>query len=268
MKRNDQMKRTLTLLTVCLLLAAGAACRKDKLEISPEIASSDEQMYNLGDRYIKKDPEKARLYFRQIIDSFPKSFYAQRAKLAIADSYFRKGDEGNMIIAASEYREFISLYPYSPSASYAQLQIALCSFKKALRPGRDQTKTQQALAEFKKLITNFPLSEEAKTGRENIKQCEERLAQHILGIAKHYYRVKAYKASIDRFNEILSNYVEFSMMDQVYFYIGTCNFISELYKEAQPYFTKLVTDYPESKWAEKAQKMIEVIRVELENKQP
>ncbi|MCJ7679968.1 MAG: outer membrane protein assembly factor BamD [Candidatus Aminicenantes bacterium] len=262
------MKRTLTLLTVCLLFAAGAACRKDKLEISPEIASSDEQLYNLGDRYSKKDPEKARLYFRQIIDSFPKSFYAQRAKLAIGDSYFRKGDEGNLIIAASEYREFISLYPYSPSASYAQLQIALCYFKKALRPGRDQTKTQLALAEFKKVITNFPLSEEATTARESIKLCEERLARHILGIAKHYFRVKAFKAAIDRFNDILSTYVEFTRMDQVYFYIGSCNFISKLYEEAQPYFTKLVTDYPESKWSEKSQKMIEVIRAELENKQP
>ncbi len=38
----------------------------------------------------KKDAEKARLYFRQVIESFPKSFYAQRAKLAMADSYFAK----------------------------------------------------------------------------------------------------------------------------------------------------------------------------------
>jgi len=260
------MKRKLTLLFVCFLLAAGAACRKDKLEINPEIASSDEQLYNLGDKYIKRDPEKARLYFRQIIDSFPKSFYAQRAKLAIADSYFRKGDEGNMIIAASEYREFISLYPYSPSASYAQLQIALCYFNKALKPGRDQTKTEQALLEFKKVLTNFPMSEEAQTAREKIKLCEERLATHVLGIARHYYNVKAYKASLNRLNSILSTYVEFSMMDQVYFYIGACNFTAELYEEAQPYFTKLVTDYPESKWAQKAQKMIEVIRTELEIK--
>ena len=79
---------------------------------------------------VKKDPEKARLYFRQVIDSFPKSFYAQQAKLAIADSYFKKGGEGNMILAASEYREFISLFPYSPSAPRAQYQIAMTYYKK------------------------------------------------------------------------------------------------------------------------------------------
>jgi outer membrane assembly lipoprotein YfiO len=147
-------------------------CKEKKVVIDPAIASSDEALFKAGQSFIKKDPEKALLYFRQVIDSFPKSFYAQRAKLAIADSYFQKKDEGSMILAASEYREFIALYPYSPSASYAQYQIGMCSFKNALNPGRDQTKTTQALAEFKKVVTNYPQSEEAKLAQEKITECD------------------------------------------------------------------------------------------------
>jgi len=151
--------RALTISLLCIIISFG--CGGKKTEISPDVASSDEALFKLGEKFIKKDPEKARLYFRQVIDSFPKSFYAQQAKLAIADSYFKKGDEGNMILAASEYREFISLFPYSPSAPHAQYQIAMTYYKKVLKPGRDQTKTRQALAEFKKVLTNYPLTEDA-----------------------------------------------------------------------------------------------------------
>src|SRR4030066_404246 len=139
------MKKTCLIILIALLGGLGAWTGKEKpVEIAPEIAASDEALYKAGQEIMKKDAEKARLYFRQVIDSFPKSFYAQRAKLAIADSYFEKGDESSMILAASEYREFIQLYPYSPSASYAQYRIAMTFFRKALKPGRDQTKTNQA----------------------------------------------------------------------------------------------------------------------------
>ena len=177
------MSKRISIGILCLLLMIlGPACKKRSVQIDPEIANSDEALFRTGEQFIKKDPEKARLYLRQVIDSFPQSFFAQRAKLAIADSYFYQGDEGSMILAASEYRDFITNFPMSPSAPYAQLQIAMSFFKKVLKPGRDQTKTEQALQEFKRLITDYPLSEETKQARENVKLCEEFLAAHILNI--------------------------------------------------------------------------------------
>jgi outer membrane protein assembly factor BamD len=248
------MNKTCWIVIFSLLCGLGAwSCKEKPVEIAPEIAASDEALYKAGQEIMKKDAEKARLYFRQVIDSFPKSFYAQRAKLAIADSYFDKGDESSMILAAAEYREFIQLYPYSPSASYAQYRIAMTFFKKALKPGRDQMKTAQALIEFKKVVTNFPLSEEAKLAQEQIAACEERLATHTFIIAEHYYRVKAYRAATDRLSEILTNYPSYSRMDQVYYYLADSYYKGKQTEESIPYFTKLVTDYPESKFAKKAQ---------------
>ncbi len=248
---------------LALILLLGFGCKGKKIELSPEITSSDEELYNLGMAYIKKDQEKARLYLRQVIDSFPKSFYAQRAKLAIADSYFEKGDEGSLIIAAAEYREFISLYPFSPSSAYAQYKIAMTFYKKALKPGRDQTKTVQALAEFKKVITNYPLSEEAKMAQEKIKECEERLAEHTLSIGEHYYKRKAYKASINRLTEILTNYPNYSKMDKVYFYLADSYFKGKQIDQSVPFFTKLISDYPQSKFVKKAQKRLKEIEEKM-----
>jgi len=183
--------------------------------------------------------------------------------LGIANSYFQKGDEGSMILAASEYREFISLFPYSPSAPYAQYQIAMTYYKKVLKPGRDQTKTKLALAEFKIVVTNYPMSEEAKSAREKILDCEERLAEHILGIGELYYKMKAFKASTRRLTDILTNYPNFSKMDKVYFYLGDSYFKWNQTDQSIPYFTKLISDFPQSKFAKTAQKKLE----ELEKKE-
>lgn len=254
------MKRIAPALAVALaFIMISFGCRGKKLEISPEVASSDENLFKLGEKYVKKDPERARLYFRQVIDSFPKSFYAQQAKLAIADSYFNKGDEGNMILAASEYREFIQVFPFSPSAPYAQYQIAMSYYKKTLRPGRDQAKTRLALEEFRKVITIYPLSEEAKLSREKILNCEEKLAEHTFQIGLLYYKMKGYKASTKRLIEVLTNYPNYSRMDKIYFYLGDSYYKWNKADQAQPFFTKLITDFPKSKFAKKAQKRLEEI---------
>ncbi len=258
-------------LALLLCLSIGNGCRAKKMEISPELASSSERLYKEGVKYIKKNPDKARLYLRQVIDSYPKDFYAQQAKLAIADSYFEKGDEGSMILAASEYREFISLFPYSPSAPYAQYRIAMTYFKKAFKPGRDQTKTRQALGEFKRVLTLYPTSEEAKLSQEKILACEERLAAHTFQIGLHYYRVSAYRASTNRLKEILTNFPNYSGMDRVYYFLADSYFKGKNIPQAIPYFTKVVSDYPESKFAKKAKKRLEEIdklRKESEKKEP
>lgn len=254
-------KNWLIIISTLVIIITAFNCGKKEIEITPEVASSDEALFKLGEKYQKRDPEKARLYFRQVIDSFPKSFYAQQAKLAIADTYFRKGDEGSMILAASEYREFIQLYPYSPRAAYAQYQIGMTYYKNVLKPGRDQTKTQQALAEFKKVITNYPLSEEAKLTQEIIKDCEERLAMHISDIGHFYYKRDAFQAAVNRLTEIITTFPNYSKMDEVYFYLADSYLKWNKVDQSIPYFTKLISDFPESKYAEKAQKKMEEINI-------
>ncbi len=258
-------KNWFLLIFIVFFIITSYDCGKKHTELTPEIASSDEALFKLGEKYQKKDPEKARLYFRQVIDSFPKSFYAQQAKLAIADTYFRKGDEGSMILASSEYREFIQLFPYSPRAAYAQYQIGMTYYKKVLKPGRDQTKTRQALAEFKKVITNYPLSEEAKSAQEKIEDCEERLAEHNSEIGRFYYKRGAFQAATDRLTEIITTFPSYSKMDEVYFYLADSYFRWNKVDQSIPYFTKLINDFPKSKYAEKAQKKMSEISKNTED---
>ncbi|MDD8027466.1 MAG: outer membrane protein assembly factor BamD [Acidobacteriota bacterium] len=259
-------------LAILLIAAAAPGCgKKAKVKVVPAVsapAASDEALYREGARYLKKDPERARLYMRQIMETFPQSFYAQRAKLTIADSYFKEGDEGNLILAAAEYTEFIRLHPSSPSASYAQYQVAMTYIRKPQKPGRDQQKTHQALVELKKLIATYPLAEEIKNARQRIIECEERLAEHAVLIAEHYVRTKTYPAAVDRLTEILTTYPAYKGMDRVYLALGTSYLGWGKPEQAVPYLTKLVTDYPKSKLAGKGQKLLAAARTAKPAKAP
>jgi outer membrane protein assembly factor BamD len=257
MKKHAALKTLAAWLPLLIMFGSATGCHHKKtVEITPDLSSSDEALYRLGEAEMKKDTEKAILYLRQIMDSFPKSFYAQRAKLLIADAYFRKGDESNLLLAAAEYREFIRTYPYSPSAAYSQYQIAMTFYKKILKPGRDQSKTTSALAEFKKVITDFPASDQAKTAQEKIKDCEERLAAHSAEIAIGYTKRRAYRASISRLTEIMTSYPEYSRLEEIYYYLGECHFMIRMYDQAIPFFTKVITDYPRVALAKEATKRL------------
>ena len=256
MTRTSLSKTAAALLPFLVLVALAPGCKKKTVALTPDLASSDEALYKLGEAEIKGDMEKGILYLRQVIDSFPKSFYAQRAKLLIADAYFRKGDESNMILAAAEYREFIRTYPYSPSAAYSQYQIAMTFYKKMLKPGRDPSKTIQSLAEFKKVIADYPASDQAKPAQERIKECEERLAAHGADIAISYHDRKAYRAAISRLTEVMSTYPEYSRLDRLYYYLGDCHFWLRQYDQAAPFFAKVVSDYSGQKLAKDASKKL------------
>lgn len=249
------------LILVLTILAPG--CHEEAPELTPDIASSDEALYRLGEIASKKDSDKAVLYLRQVVDSFPKSFYAQRAKLLIADIYFRKGDENHMTLAAAEYREFIRTYPYSPSAAYGQYQIAMTFFKMMPKPGCDPSKTIKALAAFKKVVDDYPVSDQAEPSREKIRECEERLAFHSAEIGILYHNRKAYRAAISRLTEVMTDYPEYSGLGQVYYYLADSYCQMKQYDQAIPFFGKVVTDYAGLKLAKAAmRKLTEIERID------
>ena len=113
--------------------------------------------------------------------------------------------------------------------------------------------------EFKKVITNYPLSDEAKETEEKIKDCEERLAAHTLSIGELYYKRAAYKASTSRLIDILTAYPNYSEMDKVYYFLGDSYYKWNKVEESIPYFRKLITDFPQSKYAKKATERMEEI---------
>jgi TolA-binding protein len=87
----------------------------------------------------------AREYFRQLVDSYPQSRYRADAKLGVGDTYIGEGSPESFVLAANEFREFLTFYPTHTRADYAQLKLGMTFFYQMHGPERDQTETREAM---------------------------------------------------------------------------------------------------------------------------
>jgi outer membrane protein assembly factor BamD len=254
-------KRIFIIFTIFLVLSFTiTSCKsKKKVEINPNDMGTGEIMYNKANSFIKKNPEKARLLFKEIIQLYPESIYAKKAKIGIADSYFKQKDSASLLIANAEYQEYVNYYPDSPDAIYAKYQAAMCYYKMKYKPGRDQTYTFKAVEAFDSLIKSYPDTEEAKKAKELANECRKNLGIHYYKIGRSNYILKSYRGAISRFKQVTDNYPEFDEFDKLYYYTGMSYTKLRDYDSAMSFFQKVLTAYPKSKYANKSKKMLKKI---------
>ncbi len=65
----------------------------------------------------------ARLTLNTLINTYQASPYLVRAKLAIADSWYREGGPHGLAQALVEYKDFVQFYPNTPEAQQAQAKV-------------------------------------------------------------------------------------------------------------------------------------------------
>ncbi len=81
-------------------------------------------------RYIE-----GRLAYQTLINTYPDSEYLAKAKLGVADSYFKEGGTSNITQAVQEYKDFITFFPFLDEAAYAQMQVAMAHYRMMEKTG-------------------------------------------------------------------------------------------------------------------------------------
>ena len=173
-------------------------------------------------------------------------------KIATADSYFYDAGIANLIEAQSRYTQFLTFYPSSPLAPYAQFQIGMCYLKQSPQPHHDQTYTRQAIDEFEKVRKIDPGGRFTRASEEMRDRCTSKLAAHDYQVALFYYRRKAWPAVVSRFKGLLESYPHFERADAVYFHLGLSLIRSGNEPEGRVYLEKVSRDFPSSKYASAA----------------
>src|SRR5215210_7845551 len=129
------------------LLTATACAQKDV--IPQNVANPDRFLFERGEAALKqKKWLQAREYYRQVFDNYPQSPLRPDAKIGLADTYLGEKSSESLVLADSEYREFLTYYPRHPRADYAQYKLAMTYFQQMRGPDRDQSSTREALTEF------------------------------------------------------------------------------------------------------------------------
>jgi outer membrane protein assembly factor BamD len=249
-------RRLLLLGAIFLTLSCG---HSGALDVAILASNNDQEIYEAGKKAVQhREFENARKLFKRIIDGFPQSAYGGPARLALADSHFTEGGTANYILAASEYRDYLQLFPTKADSPYAEFQVGEAYFKQRNSPDRDQVPTEKALEQFQRLLDRFPDSKYTELGRQRVVVCRQSLARSEF-LAGYFYEKsrKAYRASIIRYQGVLSEYPDYDHMDEVLYHLGFSLSQQGRNAEALPILAKLTKNYPDSPLTKKGVVLLE-----------
>jgi len=169
---------------------------------------------------------ESRLALQTLINSYPDSEYLAKAKLAVADSYYKEGGVEGLTQAVAEYKDFITFFPFLPEAAYAQMQVGMAHYRMMGKPDRDATQGHLAEQEFQTFLVTYPKSPLIPTAAQRLREVQEVLAEGDFDVAHFYYVKGDYRASAARLIEVTQRYPLFSQSDQALSMLG------EIYRRA------------------------------------
>jgi outer membrane protein assembly factor BamD len=219
--------------------------RVNKSTSADNSAEPDKILYNKAMEDIKHGRhEVGRLNLQTLINTYPDSEYLAKAKLAIADSFYREGGTANLTQAIQAYKDFGIFFPMMEEAAYAQLQVAMTHYKQLEKPDRDRTHARAAEDELQTFLSKYPNDKLAPKAEQHLREVQELLAEGDFRIGYYYYVKEDKKAAESRLRAIVSRYPLYSKSDQALWMLGNIWQGTEKKELAAPYYARIVRNYP------------------------
>jgi outer membrane protein assembly factor BamD len=240
-------------LQAALFLGAVGCAKKAKVTPASKAPDAAKYLFDRGTEALNaRKWIKAREYFKEIVENYPQSPYRPDAKLGVGDTYLGENNTETLLLAANEFKEFLTFFPLHRRADYAQYKLGLSHFEQMLGPERDQTQTKEAITEFQTFIDRYPNSSLLAEGRKKVRQARDRLSDYEYGVGYSYFRFKWYPGAVDRLKTLLKSDPEYTHRDAAYFYLAESLVALKLQAEALPYYERLVAEFQASKFLVKA----------------
>ena len=240
-----------------------AACTGGRATVPAGNTQPDRFLFERGEAALKEEEWlNAREYFRQVVDNYPQSPLRPDAKLGLGDSYLGEHTTESLVLAANEFREFLTFFPTNPRADYAQFKLAMSHYEQMRAPERDQTETREALKEFDVFFQRYPNSALMPEVKERWRESRNRLSEASYRVGLHYYRIRWYLGAIDRFREVLKDDPSYPGRDHVYFYLAESLARTDKTAEAIPYYQRLLEEFPQSERREDTVERLQALKTQ------
>jgi outer membrane protein assembly factor BamD len=268
-------KSSIRMGTALLALAAASSCsfRHKKFD-NPIVADTEQPDKLIFDKAIK-DIEKgryeiARIQLNVMLNTYESSEYAAKAKLAVADAWYREGGLRGFSQAEAEYKDFILFYPAMEEAAEAQMRICGMHVKQMEKPDRDQAQALRGEQECRQLLVQFPNSRFIPEAEQMLRNIQETIAESEYLVGAFYQSRGSYNASANRLGGVADQYPLFSKADDALWREG------ESYNKLGPAFrgqeadslVRIVRDYPLSEWVDPAKKRLTELEVRIPEADP
>jgi len=273
--------RRFALLLICALTLVGVTAsqctaqilhKKKKVDKSTETTNTvepDKQLYDKAIDDIKHGKhEIGRLSLQTLINTYPDSEYLAKAKLAIADSYYKEGGTSNITQAVNGYKDFIVFFPFLPEAAYAQAQVAMCHFNEMPKPDRDSAHAKAAEEEFQTFLTKYPKDPLAPEAQQHLREVQEVLAEGQFRIGYYYYVKQDKRAAAGRLIPLVKRYPLYSKTDTALWMLADVFEKSERKDIAGNYYAQIIRNYPLSKYVDGSKEKLKAFGMPIPQPDP
>jgi outer membrane protein assembly factor BamD len=213
---------------------------------------------------------EARLTFQTLINTYPDSEYLAKAKLGVADSYYKEGGTSNLTQAVDEYKNFIVFFPFLDEAAYAQMQVGMSHYRMMSKSDRDNSQGEAAEDEFQAFLLKYPQNPLVPKAEQYLRNVQEVLADGYYRVARFYYLKRDYRASAARLVDLTQRYPLYSQSDEALSMLGDVymrakqvskneddkNHWADLAAEC---YSRIVRDYPLSSQASIAKERLKAL---------
>jgi outer membrane protein assembly factor BamD len=265
----------LRFMMVIVALVAMSACgfRHRKYE-NPIVSETEQPDKILFDKAIK-DLEKgryeiARITLNTLINTYESSEYLAKSKLAIADAWYREGGLRGYSQAEAEYKDFILFYPTMEEAAESQQRICDIHIKQMEKPDRDPKQALLAEQECKQLLLQFPNSVFAAEAAQKLRNIQEVLAEGEFRTGMFYANRGSNNAAANRLGGVADQYPLYSRADEALWREGLAleRLGPQFRAQAADSYTRIVRDYPLSKFAEDAKARLKDLEMPIPDADP
>ena len=205
--------------------------------------------------------EIARLTLQTLINTYDTSEYLAKAKLAIADSWYREGGAHGLAQAEAEYKDFILFYPQMEEAAEAQEKVCDIHYKQMDKPDRDDSHAIRAQDECRQLVVQFPNSKFAPQAQQRLRDIQEVLAQEEYNVGMLYHKKGSYPAAANRLLGVGDQYPLFSKADEALWNLAdSYRRMGDRFENQEVgAYTRIVRDYPLSAHAEESKQRLQAM---------
>jgi outer membrane protein assembly factor BamD len=241
----------------------------DKSTDSTNTAEPDKQLYDKAMEDIKHGRhEVGRLGLQTLINTYPDSEYLAKAKLAIADSYYKEGGTANTTQAIAGYKDFIVFFPFLPEAAYAQMQVAMAHYNEMPKPDRDNTHARNAEEEFQTFLLKYPKDPLAAKAEQRLREVQEVIAEAQFRVGSYYYIKGDHRAAAGRLLPMVRRYPLYSQADTALWMLGDVFEKSERKDVSGFYYAQIVRNYPLSSHAADAKAKLVAFKMPVPQPDP
>ena len=243
-----------------LVLLASCIHKKYETPITKDTQQPDKVLFDRAIRDIERGRyEVARISLNTLMNTYESSEYLAKAKLAVADSWFREGGGNGMAQAEAEYKDFQLFYPDMEEAAQAQSRVCDIHYKQMDKSDRDSLQTLRAETECRALLVRYPNSKFAPAAAQKLRDIQESLAEHEYVVGNFYWRREMNPAAANRLNALVDQYPLYSKSGEALYEAGDSysKMGPRFRKQSGEMFGRVVRDYPLSARAKEAKQRLQ-----------